>query len=136
MRKTVMSQLAQKGKGIILFHDIQPSTATGLRALLSELKAKGYRIVHAVPKSPVATLPEYDAMAEREAQRRKLALKSQPLADRSAVWPIAPGEPEQLPWSAAPVAGPAAAPRPPASAPTLKPSIDDDSWATNPLGRP
>jgi peptidoglycan/xylan/chitin deacetylase (PgdA/CDA1 family) len=136
MRKTVMSQLAQKGKGIILFHDIQPSTAAGLRSLLGELKAKGYRIVHAVPKSPVATLPEYDAMAEREAQRRKLALKSQPLADRSAVWPIAPGEPEQLPWSSPPVAVPASAPPPPAAAPALKPRIDDDSWATNPLGRP
>ena len=136
MRKNVMSQLAQKGKGIILFHDIQPATAAGLRGLLGELKANGYRVVHVVPKAPVTTLPEYDAMAEREAQRRKLALKSQPLADRSAVWPIAPGGPEQLPWSTPPVAAPVSAARPPAAAPALKPSLDDASWATNPLGRP
>jgi peptidoglycan/xylan/chitin deacetylase (PgdA/CDA1 family) len=143
MRKNVMSQLAVKGKGIILFHDIQPATAAGLPALLAELKEKGYRVVHAVPKSPVATLPEYDAMAEREAQRRKLALKSQPLADRSAVWPMTPGEAERLPWSAAPVSAPAlkpsqppdATPRPAAAEPAFKPRLDDDSWATNPLGR-
>ncbi|OYW53507.1 MAG: hypothetical protein B7Y80_14795 [Hyphomicrobium sp. 32-62-53] len=150
MRKNVMSQLAQKGRGIILFHDIQPSTAGGIRALLGELKAKGYKVVHIVPKGHIATLPEFDAMAEREAKRRKIALSSQPLANRSAVWPMTPGEPESLPWvnlpAEEPVArphvvrpvsqSPAASPAPPAVAPTLRPSVNDDSWATNPLGRP
>ncbi len=151
MRKNVMSQLAQKGRGIILFHDIQPSTAGGIRALLQELKAKGYRIVHIVPKGGTATLPEYDAMAQKEAQRRKIALSSQPLANRSAVWPMTPGQPEQLPWAAdvrtgssqpspaaaAPEAAPAAAPAlPPPVRPNLRPTVNDDSWATNPLGRP
>ena len=63
-----------------------------MRALLKELKAKGYKIVHIVPKGQAATLPAFDAMAEREAQRRKLALSSQPLADRSVVWPVTSGD--------------------------------------------
>jgi peptidoglycan/xylan/chitin deacetylase (PgdA/CDA1 family) len=145
MRNNVMSQLAQKGRGIILFHDIQPSTAGGMRALLKELKAKGYKIVHIVPKGEAATLPEFDAMAEREAQRRKLALSSQPLSDRSVVWPVTPGTPEQLPWatedaqplSAAPSSRSKDAPQlPPPARPNLRPAMNDDSWATNPLGRP
>jgi peptidoglycan/xylan/chitin deacetylase (PgdA/CDA1 family) len=142
MRANVMKQLAQKGRGIILFHDIQPATAGGLRALLTELKQKGYKVVHIVPKGSAATLPEFDAMAEREAQRRKLALSTQPLADRSAVWPNSATDAERLPWAtenrAAPAAGPtpAAGPAalPPPVRPNLKPTIDDDSWATNPLG--
>jgi peptidoglycan/xylan/chitin deacetylase (PgdA/CDA1 family) len=141
MRATVMKQLAQKGRGIILFHDIQPSTAGGLRALLAELKQKGYEVVHIVAKGPAATLPEFDAMAEREAQRRKVALSRQPLADRSAVWPVS-SEPERLPWAAQtvpansgkPAATPAPAALPPPVRPNLKPALNDDSWATNPLG--
>jgi peptidoglycan/xylan/chitin deacetylase (PgdA/CDA1 family) len=145
MRKNVMSTLAQKGRGIILFHDIQPSTAGGIRALLGELKAKGYKVVHIVPKSSIATLPEFDAMAEREAKRRKIALSNQPLANRSAVWPMTPGETERLPWLGAPMEEPAAPARvvkpiaqPPSASPQppLRPSVTDDSWATNPLGRP
>lgn len=139
MRKTVLSQLATKGKGIILFHDIQPSTAAGLKSLLAELKAKGYRIVHLVPKAPAMTLAAFDAKAEHEAQRRKLALTMQPLANRSAVWPIGSGAPERLPWAAdpAPARAPATAPSalPPPVRPNLRPTLDDDSWATNPLGR-
>lgn len=140
MRSNVMSQLAQKGHGIILFHDIQPSTGGGIRALLSELKAKGYKVVHMVAKGNLDTLPEYDAMAEREAQRRKLALSSQPLADRSVVWPVTE---ERLPWAIDPAAGSGAGPQPAAPAPlpppvrpNLRPTLNDDSWATNPLGRP
>lgn len=141
MRKNVMSQLAKKGRGIILFHDIQPATASGLKALLGELKAKGYKIVHIVAKTPVATLPEFDQLAQKEAQRRKLVLSEQPLANRSAVWPIAAGEPEQLPWSPdadydRPATAKPASALPPPVRPNLKPSINDDSWATNPLGWP
>ena len=143
MRATVMKQLAQKGRGIILFHDIQPATAGGLRALLAELKQKGYRVVHIVAKEPAATLPEFDAMAEREAQRRKVALSRQPLANRSAVWPVS-SEPERLPWEAQtvpaksdpPASASSPAPLPPPVRPNLKPALNDDSWATNPLGIP
>jgi peptidoglycan/xylan/chitin deacetylase (PgdA/CDA1 family) len=151
MRQNVMSQLARKHRGIILFHDIQPSTAGGLRALLTELKANGYKIVHVVPKTGATTLPEFDAMADREAQRRNVALSLQPLADRAAVWPMSTGSPERLPWSADPTTAdtkpvtvlptPPNAPKglpalPPPVRPNLKPAMIEDNWATNPLGLP
>jgi len=44
--KTVMDKLEKHGKGIILMHDIQPSTGKALPKLLDALKSTGYRIVH------------------------------------------------------------------------------------------
>jgi peptidoglycan/xylan/chitin deacetylase (PgdA/CDA1 family) len=49
--RRVMNRLEEKGKGIVLLHDIQPATALGLSALLRQLKARGYRIVQVVPAS-------------------------------------------------------------------------------------
>jgi peptidoglycan/xylan/chitin deacetylase (PgdA/CDA1 family) len=54
-----MRRLNEKGRGIILMHDIHPATALALPALLNELKAGGYHVVHVIatgehPKS----LPE------------------------------------------------------------------------------
>ena len=60
MRRTVMRQLQKRGKGIVLMHDIQKSTARGIRGLLDDLKKGGYKIVHLTAKQPVTTLPEYD----------------------------------------------------------------------------
>ena len=61
-------------KGILLFHDIQPSTAHGIKDILDALKAGGFKVVHLVPKAPAATLAEYDAQADREIAHRKLAV--------------------------------------------------------------
>lgn len=53
-----MSRIAAKGKGILLLHDIQPRTVAALPAILRDLKAGGYRIVHVeaarpgLPKTP------------------------------------------------------------------------------------
>ena len=47
--KRVMSRLSEKGKGIILLHDIQPATALALPELLRQLKKGGYRIVQVAP---------------------------------------------------------------------------------------
>ena len=58
--RRAISRLDEKGKGILLLHDIQPATALALPELLRELKAKGYRIVHVVPgkaPAPVAAKP-------------------------------------------------------------------------------
>jgi peptidoglycan/xylan/chitin deacetylase (PgdA/CDA1 family) len=44
-----MQRLKTKGKGILLLHDIQPRTVAALPAILRDLKAGGYRIVHVVP---------------------------------------------------------------------------------------
>jgi peptidoglycan-N-acetylglucosamine deacetylase len=49
MVELTMKRLEQEGKGIILMHDMKPLTARALPLLLSELKRRGFRIVHAVP---------------------------------------------------------------------------------------
>ncbi len=148
VRRNVMKQLASNGKGIILFHDIQPSTAGAVTSLLAELRENGYKVVHTVSKAPLVTLPEFDAMAEREAARRKLVLSKQPLADRGVVWPVSTGgagsgavgaADDELPWSSTttPSSAPSSTPHHalPASAPRPKaPVVDDDSWAIRPLG--
>jgi peptidoglycan/xylan/chitin deacetylase (PgdA/CDA1 family) len=64
--KTVMAKLDKRGKGMILMHDIQPSTAKALPMLLKELKAKGYKVVHMRPKDNVKTLAEFDALIEKD----------------------------------------------------------------------
>ena len=66
--KTVMTKLEKRGKGIILMHDIHKTTAKALPALLTELKAKGYKIVHLKAKAQVATLAEYDQRIEKDAK--------------------------------------------------------------------
>jgi peptidoglycan-N-acetylglucosamine deacetylase len=50
--RRAIDRLDAKGKGILLLHDIHERTATALPSLLSELKARGYRIVHVVPATP------------------------------------------------------------------------------------
>lgn len=45
----VLRRLDAAGRGIILLHDIQPRTVAILPALLRELKARHYRVVHVVP---------------------------------------------------------------------------------------
>jgi len=45
----IMSRLEELGKGIVLFHDPRPSTAQMLPDFLSELKKRGYKVVHMVP---------------------------------------------------------------------------------------
>jgi len=64
--KAVLSKLEKTGKGIVLLHDFQQSTAKALPDLLNELKAKGYKVVHMKPKAPVATIAEYDARVKAE----------------------------------------------------------------------
>jgi hypothetical protein len=54
-----MRRLEAKGRGILLLHDIQPRTALALPALLRQLKARGFRIVHVVP-GKVAPVPQPD----------------------------------------------------------------------------
>jgi len=71
--RRVLAELARTRKGIILFHDIQPSTARALPGLLAELKARGFRIVHMRPKASVATLSDFDAVAQKEFDRRRIA---------------------------------------------------------------
>jgi peptidoglycan/xylan/chitin deacetylase (PgdA/CDA1 family) len=64
--KSVMTKLERKGKGIILMHDFQQATAKAVPTILSELKAKGYKVVHMRAKTAVATLPQWDEAAKAE----------------------------------------------------------------------
>ena len=46
--RRAIRRLEEKGRGILLLHDIHPATALALPALLRELKERGYRIVQVV----------------------------------------------------------------------------------------
>ncbi|MGA7489652.1 MAG: polysaccharide deacetylase family protein [Xanthobacteraceae bacterium] len=58
---SVMTKLDKRGRGIILMHDFQRSTAVALPALLLQLKAKGFKVVHLKAKNAVTSLPQYEA---------------------------------------------------------------------------
>ena len=83
--RNVMQQLKAKGRGIILFHDIQPSTAGALGALLSDLKAGGYRVVHLVPRQGQVTVADFDRRVGAPA--RSVAAVGVPVAQRAATMP-------------------------------------------------
>lgn len=57
--KRALDRLEARGSGILLLHDIQPSTAVMLPTLLKELKARGFKVVHVEPATttPVALSP-------------------------------------------------------------------------------
>lgn len=123
--RRVVRELTARRKGILLFHDIQPSTAAALPRILDYLKERGFRVVHIRPKQPVMTLAEYDRIADQEAGRRHLAQLERPLVSKSVTWPMA----APLPWQAqtAPAAAqPASAPVP--TAPVPRRNNDDDDW--------
>ncbi len=52
VEKRALDRLTAGGGGILLLHDIQPSTAVMLPHLLRELKARGFKIVHVVNATP------------------------------------------------------------------------------------
>jgi peptidoglycan/xylan/chitin deacetylase (PgdA/CDA1 family) len=47
--KRAIQRLEAKGKGVLLLHDIHQRTVDALPIILSELKQRGFRIVHVVP---------------------------------------------------------------------------------------
>jgi peptidoglycan-N-acetylglucosamine deacetylase len=136
VHRTVLSQLSEAKKGIILFHDIQASTAGALKGLLDELKARGFKVVHLQASAPVATLPEFDAMAVKEMSRKSTIASADPLASRSVVWPVSGGpQPsgagaetgeEMLPWGVKATRSQPIVPAPPAVARAKVPPQDDD----------
>ncbi len=89
MQRNIFKALEGKRKGILLFHDIQFSTAHGIRGVLDRLAREGYRVVHTVPKTAAVTDPRFDALADAELQRRHKIAATNPMATRSVVWPLA-----------------------------------------------
>jgi peptidoglycan/xylan/chitin deacetylase (PgdA/CDA1 family) len=62
VRKAINRIESRGHRGVLLLHDIHPATAMALPILLKELKAKGYRIVQAVPSGDRPTsVPERPA---------------------------------------------------------------------------
>jgi len=98
VHRKIMSQLEARGqRGILLFHDIQGSTARGLRPLLDDLAARGYKVVHLTSKSTAKSLPEYDDEAKRLLEKRNYMAASKPLATRSFTWQMpAPGADDDI----------------------------------------
>lgn len=86
----IMNELALQGRGIILMHDIQPSTARAIGGLLAALHEKGYKVVHMVPKGMLDTIAGYDGTASAAIAAKSDAAKVKPLSARSVVWTMAP----------------------------------------------
>lgn len=76
--ETVMKKLEKNGKGIVLMHDIQPSTAKALPVLLDALKEKGYRVVHLTAKDALTTLAKYDETVKSSVQGLPAELANRP----------------------------------------------------------
>jgi len=71
--RKAMTRLSQRGRGILLLHDVQPVTALALPMLLQELKSNGYRVVHVVPPGKRLRMPYVaDAEPDRQAWPRVL----------------------------------------------------------------
>ncbi len=66
--RRAINRMEARGKGILLLHDIQPATALAFPEILRELKARGFKIVHAVPAT--ADRPKTVAEPELWAARR------------------------------------------------------------------
>ena len=76
VRQRTMARLRKQGRGIILMHDIHGRTATMLPALLDQLKAEGYRIVHMVPgrSAPVGEAPVFASAESKRRDRKPTAI--------------------------------------------------------------
>jgi len=131
--RNVLAQLEREKKGILLFHDIQPSTAGALSSLLAELKTRGFKVVHMVPKQAAVTLPEYDAIAEKALKAKSVAAANTPLAERAATWPVSGTEGATDPPGTHPKSsGKAAAPR--GSKPVDWANPSNDPWQLRAFG--
>jgi peptidoglycan/xylan/chitin deacetylase (PgdA/CDA1 family) len=126
VHRKVMADLSRTGKGIVLFHDIQPSTARALPGLLAEMKAKGYRVVHIQPKAHATTIAEFDSQAQAAFDKRRATVADQPLAKRALTWPVAANPPTAVPVVAK-TPSPARAPR---GSPAV-PAKQGENWLTN-----
>ena len=125
MISNVMSGLKSKRKGIILFHDIQPSTAGGIRQLLAQLKAGGYRVVHMRPKQTQSTIAEFDKRIERTHTPPNLEVAVGPVANRGVTAPS---------WETQAAHNPRAVAAPPPAAPAEPRVRSVDDWRRSIFG--
>lgn len=79
VHSTIMRGLRRRGKGILLFHDIQTSTSSDFKRLLNSMRKEGFRIVHMVASNEAETLPEYDREAAVLLEKRSFRRRARPL---------------------------------------------------------
>jgi peptidoglycan/xylan/chitin deacetylase (PgdA/CDA1 family) len=113
--RRAITRLDERGRGILLLHDIQPATALAMPELLRALKARGYRIVQVIPSKDAADVP----VAENAAPQPASVLASAAPATAA----LAASEPETPTPSVPPAAS---APRP------TMPAAAEDSLALAP----
>jgi peptidoglycan/xylan/chitin deacetylase (PgdA/CDA1 family) len=83
-----MRRLEQKGRGILLLHDIHPATAMALPMLLKQLKAKGFHVVQVVaPGERPKTLPELVASPSDRGAWPTI-LKTSATTEEKAIHPV------------------------------------------------
>ena len=81
-----MRRLDEKGRGILLLHDIHPATAMALPTLLKELKANGYHVVQVVAEGErPASLPDLAASPGTDKEAWPRVLKTSAISDDTAV---------------------------------------------------
>ena len=155
VQRRVMSQLAVHKKGIILMHDIQPSTAHGLKGLLDDLHKKGFKVVHMVPKASLDSIANFDASTTQDSKvehgnkaepvtaaavKRAIEPTVSPPAEEVAKAPTvasptvtaplaAKAVPEVLPWQAQATKKQLEAAQKPKR--IARPKIDDLPWQLN-----
>lgn len=81
--RKVMRDLKRHGKGIILFHDIQKSTARAMPGLLRKLRREGYKVVHIAPKRRLQAVASFDASATEDVKDEKSEPTAKPRSDSS-----------------------------------------------------
>lgn len=87
MQNQILKALARRGKGVLLFHDIQTSTARGMMSLLNKLRQRGYKVVHLVPKRATRTLSSFDKISDKRLSRRLKAGRVRGLSKTAIRWP-------------------------------------------------
>lgn len=65
-----LAQIERQNGGIVLFHDIKASTAKALPTILTELKKRGYKIVHLRSKAGFEPLPDFTAALEAKVAKK------------------------------------------------------------------
>jgi peptidoglycan/xylan/chitin deacetylase (PgdA/CDA1 family) len=78
LARTAVDKIDRKGKGILLMHDIQPVTAKAVPLILTELKARGYKVVHMRAKTDLKSLPEYDKAIEKDVKGLPTTISDRP----------------------------------------------------------
>lgn len=92
-----LSAIEARQGGIVLFHDIKPATAKALPTIMSELKKRGYKIVHMRPKAMLQPLPELaeqlqPVLAKKDPPQGQAIAKAQMLPFYGAVGPLTAAE--------------------------------------------